>query len=194
MNRNRRHICGGCGYRRGFTLMEILVSLAVVATAATIFVSLFGSSLVLSRQNRSQTVAVSLAQEQLEFILQNTSKFVWNLDGAEPGRLIEVVPAEAPAGAAEGAAGHAFDALAVVPVEPGSSAREENFYQKFRWQAYVTLPQADAKHVDLTVVVRWADAGRAKSVALTSSAPRFALGGRSVAWVRPVRSETGGIA
>lgn len=179
------------GTRSGFTLIEILVALAVVTTAATIFISLFGSSLTLSRFNRSQIVAASLAEEQLSAILRNSGDYIWKLDGAEPGQLVEVVAADgegpaaaSPAGsrgfnAAAPPSGRPFDSLVVVPVEPAASDREENFYGKFRWQAYAALPQPNANHVDVTVVVRWKDAGREKSVALTSSAPRFALGTRS---------------
>jgi prepilin-type N-terminal cleavage/methylation domain-containing protein len=183
---NRRHFCNG------FTLIEILVSLAVVATAATILVSLFGSSLVLTRSNRSRLVAASLAEEQMDSILRNSSKYVWNLDGAESGQLVEVVPAEPAQSEAAGAAkpgipaGWRFDRLVAAPVEPAANAREEIFYGKFRWQAYVALPQPNSKHVDVTVVVRWKDAGRDKSVALTSSAPRFSLGSRPPAASRPL--------
>ena len=194
MSGNRRQFCT----RRGFTLIEILVALAVVATAATILVSLFGSSLVLSRTNRSQLVAASLAEEQMESILRNSSKYVWNLDGAEPGQLVEVVPAgpakSEAAGAAKPAvpAGRPFDRLVAAPLEPASNAREENFYGKFRWQAYAALPQPKSKHVDVTVVVRWRDAGRDRLVAFTSSAPRFSLGSRPVATAQPMAGDAGG--
>jgi prepilin-type N-terminal cleavage/methylation domain-containing protein len=189
---------------RGFTLVEILVALAVVATAATILVSLFGSSLTLSRLNRSKLVAASLAEEQMDTILRNSSSYVWNLDGAEPGQLVEVVPLDRgqpePSGAAKQGipAGRSFDALVAVPVEPASSAREENFHGKFRWQAYASLPQPNSKHVDVTVVVRWQDGGRDKSVALTSSAPRFSLGSRPgsatqpLGGVQPMAGDAGG--
>ena len=192
---NRRQFCT----RRGFTLIEVLVALAVVATAATILVSLFGSSLVLSRTNRSQLVAASLAEEQMESILRNSSKYVWNLDGAEPGQLVEVVPAESAQAqpvstllAAPATVGRPFDRLVVAPVEPASNAREENFYGKFRWQAYAALPQPNSKHVDVTVVVRWRDAGRDRLVAFTSSAPRFSLGSRPVATAQPMAGDAGG--
>jgi len=180
---NRRQLCT----RRGFTLIEILVALAVVATAATILVSLFGSSLALSRSNRSQLVAASLAEEQMDSILRNSSKYVWNLDGAEPGQLVEVVPVEPAKSEGPGPtkpavpAGRPFDRLVAAPIEPASNAREENFYGKFRWQAYAALPQPNSKHVDVTVVVRWKDAGRDRLVAFTSSAPRFSLGPRPMA-------------
>jgi len=191
---NRRQFCK----RRGFTLIEILVAVAVVATAATILVSLFGSSLVLSRSNRSQLVAASLAEEQMDSILRNSSKYVWNLDGAEPGQLVEVVPAEPATPEVPGAtkpavpAGRPFDRLVVAPIEPASNAREETFYGKFRWQAYAALPQPNSKHVDVTVVVRWKDAGRDRSVALTSSAPRFSLGSRPVATAQAMAGDAGG--
>jgi hypothetical protein len=174
------------------------VALAVISTAATILVSLFGSSLMLSRTNRSQLVAASLAQEQMESILRNSSNYVWSaLDGAQPGQLVEVTladrgaarkpqPEKSPAGRQEGPAGHVFADLKATPVDPAANTREENFYKKFRWQAYAALPQADSKRVDVTVVVRWTDSGREKSVALTSSAPRFTLGPRPGAAERPL--------
>lgn len=166
----------------GFTLIEILVALAVVSTAATILISLFGSSLTLSRLNRSKTVAASLAQEQLDFILRNPEHYIWKLEGSEPGQLVEIEQVGAAKEAGDnGAAGNSFHPLVVVPVEPRASTREENFYGKYRWQAYAALPQPQANHVDITVVVRWKDAGKDRSIALTSSAPRFALGTKLMA-------------
>ena len=192
MSGNQRQLCK----RRGFTLVEILVALAVVATGATILVSLFGSSLTLSRSNRSQLVAASLAEEQLDSILRNSSSYVWNLDGAEAGQMVEVVPIEAKPAEPSAAdvvadkqavpAGRRFDALVAAPVEPASNAREEIFYGKFRWQAYAALPQPNAKHVDVTVVVRWKESDKDRSVALTSSAPRFSLGSQPPSGVRPL--------
>jgi len=191
VNCNRRHKSG----HFGFTLIEVLVALAVVATAATIFISLFGSSLVLSRLNRSRLVAASLAEEQLEDLLRNSSEYVWNLSGAEAGELVEVTPAktgnEAPADS-QSVLGRAFGPLEVVPVEPGASEREENFYGKFRWRAYAALPQPDAKHVNVTVVVRWRDSGGEKSLALTSSAPRYALETSPLAASRGEAYQAGG--
>lgn len=178
MKRNR-HTFG----HFGFTLIEVLVALAVVGTAATIFISLFGSSLVLSRLNRSRVVASSLAEGQLEEILENSSDYVWNLAGGEAGELVELIPAKGAQGDSDsaGSLGRSFGPLSVVPVDSSASKREEDFYAKFRWRAYAALPEPDAKHVNVTVVVRWRDSGRERSVALTSSAPRYALGSSPLA-------------
>ena len=183
MTTKRRKFYGVCG----FTLIEVLVSIVVVMTAATIFISLFGSTQALSRRNRGQLVAATLAEEQLNSILRNPSQYAWNLDGAEAGELVAVARHEAGnsnGSVAEDAVWHEFDGLTALPAEVGASRREEIFHARFRWRAYAMLPQPDARHVNVTVVVSWTEAERERLVALTSSAPRYALGGRPLAAAR----------
>ena len=156
---------------RGFTLIEVLVSLAVVSVAATIFVSLFTSSVTLGRSSRNQAVAASLAQEQLEAILRDPASYNWNLDKAAPGELAEIT-----VGDDYNPRRNRFALPAALPVEPRHNTREETFYDKFWWQAYARLPGPDAHHVDVTVVVRWPDKGRPRMTALTCSLPRAELG------------------
>jgi hypothetical protein len=152
-------------------LIEILVALAVLSVGVTIFISLFSSSLALSQSSRNQTVAASLAEEQIQFLLHHPAQYDWHLETAKPGELIEVtIP-----GATE--KHHPCDPPGVLPVEPSASMREQNLYDAFTWQAFRQAPSADAAYMEVTVVVRWVEAGRPRLFALTSAVPRSLITG-----------------
>ncbi len=157
---------------RGFTLIEILVAFAVLGIGVSIFMQLFSSSLALAKNSRSQVVAVSLAEAQLHDILTNPDDYRWPSATIKPTALVEMglsneqVPES-----------HRFTVPAVMPVAQRADDRERAFHERFRWQAYVRLPQQDADHIELSVVVRWTEAGKDLSETLTALAPRTRLSG-----------------
>ena len=155
----------------GFTLIEILVALAVLSVGVTIFVSLFSSSLALSQSSRNQTVAASLAEEQVQLLLHRPAQYDWHLETAKPGELVEVTVPNA------SERYHPCDPPSVLPVEPSASMREQNLYDGFTWQAFRKTPSADAGYMEVTVVVRWIEAGRPRLFALTSAVPRSLITG-----------------
>ena len=55
--------------------------------------------------------------------------------------------------------------------------RESNFYKEFSWEAYARRVDETSHYAELTVVVRWIEAGRNRSVTLTSAVPRSVLEG-----------------
>ena len=67
---------------RGFTLVETLVAIAVIATAITGPLYAVQQSLNASRTARDQLIASALAQEGVEFV-RNTrdSNYIWTLNG-----------------------------------------------------------------------------------------------------------------
>lgn len=154
----------------GFTLVEILVALVVVSTGVTIFVSLFSSSLDLSQAARNQTVAASLAEEQILALTDMPERFDWHENAWEPGQLMEI-----------GLRGEdykdarRFDRPAALPAIPRAARSEENFYRKFLWRAYARLPKAEAKYVEVTVAVHWEEKARPKIMTLTTCIPRSVI-------------------
>lgn len=157
---------GRCAY--GFTLLEILVALAVLGVSVSLFTSLFIQTLALSDASRNESVAVSLAEERLESLLNDPGAYVWpGVDGS-PGQLLEVAEKDGGKGPP-----YSVEPPPVTPLDPGASRREQNVYNRFSWQAYAKLPRTDAGYLEVTAVIRWSEAGRGKVFALTAVAPRM---------------------
>ena len=153
--------------KRGFTLVEILVALAVVGMGATIFISVFSSALDLARSSRSKTAAASIAEEQLDAIVRHPGQYRCALNGAKAGDQLPIVPR-----GTEGDKPRGVAPPSVMPADAVASRREMNFYERFRWQAYAKAPAAESPFVEVTVAVRWKEAGRDQTLALTTSAHR----------------------
>jgi prepilin-type N-terminal cleavage/methylation domain-containing protein len=169
---------GSSGFNRkqqagGFTLIEILVALAIVGVATYIIISLFSSAFSLAQNNRARRVAGALAEGQLADLMRNPAKYAWpDLKAAKVGELSEVsVRGETDKG------GRVFDAPSVMPIDKRAFNREQSFYGKFSWDAYVKLPKENVPHAELTVVVRWRSQGRSDAFALTSCVPRSVMEG-----------------
>ncbi len=151
--------------QRGFTLVEVLAALAVISVAITVIITLFVASVTLAKTNRSRKVAAAFAQEQLELLQRQPGLFEWpTLD--TPGQLMSVT-------ATSGTA--TLSAPEAMPAVEAAAQREEAFYDAFTWEAFARLPRADAAHVELTVVVRWAPQTRGSAFILTSAMPRASV-------------------
>ncbi|NIA12611.1 MAG: prepilin-type N-terminal cleavage/methylation domain-containing protein [Nitrospiraceae bacterium] len=154
----------------GFTLIEILVAVAVLGIGATIFISLFSASQDLAETSRSRTVATYLAEQQLDALQRDPGQYEWPSAAIEPGTMAEILPF-----GADPAVPRGFTLPSVMPVDSRAYAREANFMKRFSWQAYARTPDAEAAHIELTVVVRWQEGGRDQLLALTASAHRSLL-------------------
>ena len=148
--------------QNGFTLVELITALSVMAVAVAVFTSFFSASLDLSRQSRNQSVAASLAGEKLGEIQRNPELFQW-------GRREGVVNgAVAPRAEKERPDGYPFDPPEALPQSDKARTRVMADYEAFRWSAQArTLEGGDA--VEVTVVVRWLESGRPRSLCLTSA-------------------------
>jgi len=152
---------------RGFTLVEILVAVAVISVGATVFISIFTSALDLARTSRCKAVAASIAEEQLQAILRHPGQYRCAWDAEKPETQASIVP--------RGAAGdkpRRITPPSVAPADARANQRESDFYGKFRWQAYAKAVAADSPFLEITVAVRWQESGRDKTLALTSVAHR----------------------
>lgn len=160
---------------RGFTLLEVIVALAIIGFATQIFISLFNSSVELGVTARNRAIAARIAEDQLNAITRAPADFTWALPEDGPGDALFPVrlgPDDPPAG-------NAPDLPAAMPPAEDAFRREEATLRKFRWQAFARLPNPNAAHYEVTVAVRWKEAARDQVVALTSAVPRAVVGGGS---------------
>ena len=154
--------------RAGFTLMEILAALFVLAIAVNVMVKLFILGDTLLKTNKMTAVAASIAEEQLALLLESPDAYDWpNLEALAFGAMGQILPKGASPGHIE-----PVQPPSVLPVLQGAEQRERVLYDAFGWQAYACLPQADASHVEVTLVVRWVQEGKERSIALSSSLAR----------------------
>ncbi len=156
---------------RGFTLLELIVALAVLSVAVTVFVQLFNASLGLGRSAQDHSVAGELARGQLEAIIRAPEQFLWQVP-ASPGEAAFPILASAE----DPPAGNSFDAPAVLPpaVQPPVTASKEpaqGLYERFRWRAFGRFAGTNPAYCEVTVVVIWEARGRRQMFSLTSAAP-----------------------
>ncbi len=152
--------------REGFTLVEVLVALAVVSVATWIILSLFSSSLKLERSARSTRVATDLARDRMADILARPAAYAWpeaDAVTAETGAPLKLLNEPPQAGA--------FALPAVLPASPLAQSSEKVFYERFSWEAFVKRPAEGRGFYEVLVVVRWTEANRPQQVVLTGSIP-----------------------
>lgn len=142
----------------GFTLMEVVVSLAVIAVAATIGISLFADSYAVGNDVRDRRAAQRLAEEILSDMRRDPASFVWP---AATDQLQPVTRKDDSAQSMAPSVGATYEA---------ANRRVESQYNKFRWHAYVKAAPG-SKTAELTVVVSWIRGGRTRGFTLTSLAP-----------------------
>lgn len=157
----------GRAWSVGFTLMEIIVSLAVLAVATTIGVSMFTRSYSLGKELRERRAAQSIAREILSDMQRDPAAYTWP---AANETLQAVVKKEGDA-----------EALppSVTATLPSVDQHIRELYRKLKWRAYARLPKPESKTCELTVVVHWIHSGQTKSFTLTTLAPRRVLEGKS---------------
>ena len=156
--------------RGGFTLVEMIVALGVISVAAMIFVSMFRQSLDLGKAARNRTVASQLAEEALNDILSQPSKFHWVK--SDDARNVEYAVTASPESAT------LWTPVASpyrLPEDSAAQEREVNLYEGFEWRAFGRLPSPDAAFAELSVHVQWHEAGKRRGFVLTSAVPRTSV-------------------
>jgi len=155
----------------GFTLLEMLMGLAVISVASAVFLSFYISSVDMSRKAVSRTVASGLAQDQLEAMVQDPGRFFWDFEERQEDGLFPV--RQEPG---DPVVGNRFTLPAAMPLDQRAHRAQSSFYGRYRWLAFGRLAEPDATHYELSVLVHWVEAGRPDSLVLTASVPRFAVG------------------
>ena len=158
--------------RGGFTLWELLAAFAVLSVATSVFVSMFISSLDISRSARCQQTAAYLAEEEMSALLSVKPQLKIDWGTAKPGELVPLLSMT------DGTPGPwACSAPTAMPNTPASLNREKALYQGFSWRAFAARPEAETGAIEVTVVVQWKERGRDRGFALTSAVPRYRLEG-----------------
>ena len=164
----------GGGSRRanaGFTLIEVLVALAVLGVATTIIVGLYASSVSLGQRDRSRRAAYTVAEDRLADLTLNPSACTWpDADALASGELVQIgVPG----------AGDASFLPATLPPVASVYADEKEFYGRFTASAYARGSVESPQLTEVTVVVNWIQDGRKQTASLTTAIPRPVTGGQS---------------
>ena len=156
----------------GFTLVEIIFALAVLAVAVLIAVTAFLGSASLFRLNGQTQVAAALAEEQLDALIHHPTAFTWpSLSGAERGARLEIVPT----GVEPVEGGYIITPPTTQAVGPSAVRTQRNYYDAFSWTAFASPPTTGEGYIEVTVVVRWMTDGREHLFALTSPVPLSSL-------------------
>lgn len=154
------------GARHGFTLLELMVALAVMGVAISVFIQLYNASLDFAKTSVNSRIATAIANEQLHLMQRHPERFLWNISapGADERFAITLGPDEPKAG-------NPAVLPSAMPAEVAAVAREEARHSNFRWKAFGEL-RHNAAYYETTVVVRWTESGREKTLALTSAVTR----------------------
>jgi prepilin-type N-terminal cleavage/methylation domain-containing protein len=160
----------GAGQRRegGFTLVEVIVAIGIVAVATNVIISWFFISVDVTTDSRSRMAAAWLAEEQLSAIQLNPGDYVWPTpEDYAAGGFHLVNPRDD-----ESSLIHAVETPSAMPPDDQAYRRESNFYDKYSWTAYSRLPDPDAYHVETVVVIQWRQGARDRVFSLSSVIPR----------------------
>ncbi len=151
---------------RGFTLIELIMALTVIAVALAGLIAMYGISLEIANESRQKTLAAEVASSQLSVILAAPDTFIWNYNASNEMSLFPIV-----LGDDDPKAGNVAVPPDVKLINRTIHARNELLYRRFRWKAWGRLPSPDAQAYEVTVNVQWQTQGKNRSLALTSSVP-----------------------
>ena len=152
----------------GFTVMELLVALAVLSVGTGIFISLFNTSLDMAKTSSHRIVASQLGEAQLRHIVTHPDQFFWFYPDTPLFAIKETKDEDPPDGVL-------FEPPGIAPGTRRASANNEKLYGSLRWRAYGRYPRdaegalvADPAYVEVILEVRWKEAERWKALAFTS--------------------------
>jgi len=148
-------------------LIELVMALAVVSVAATLGISLLQQSLTLGRSARNRAIASQLAEEQMSALLRHPGRFQWPAaDQLGKDRF----PIADPGCDKEGYS--LLSRPSTAPLDARARSRDNVLYDGFRWKAFGHFPGPDAAYCEVSVEIRWKEAGGARAFVLTSALPR----------------------
>lgn len=152
--------------RRGFTLIELIVSLFVISVATTIFMHLYARSIDLGKLSRNRQVALSIAEEQLGLLMKHPERYAWDKDNPDGAGLFRIR-----ATANDPRAGMKVELPSSTLPEERAFQRESIVFDQFRWKAFGHLG-ARGQFYEVTVDVTWEQAGKPQSLSLTGAVSR----------------------
>ncbi|HOK08691.1 MAG TPA: prepilin-type N-terminal cleavage/methylation domain-containing protein [Candidatus Hydrogenedens sp.] len=153
----------------GFSLIELIVALAVVSVAVTGLVQMFSISLNLSQRSQNIILANSIAQDKLYYLINNPQCFLWKISeaGKEGGYFPILTSNEEPK------SGNPVEEPKITPPDWASFRKYKNANQKFRWKAYGKISNSNENCYEVIVIVIYKEGGRTRYYTETSIVPRF---------------------
>ena len=152
--------CRG-GHEGGFTLLELLAGLAVLAVATSVFITLYTISVLLATTSRNEQIALQVAESHLNDILSYPEQVTW----PDPATLVVDEPVVVMSEAKE-------ELPTAMPTHDRAYDRVSAVYYDMNWEAGLRLPQPDASYAELTVTVKWQEQRKWRVLTLTSALPR----------------------
>ncbi len=168
--RFKRVMCGsGARQNAGYTLMEVIVALAVISAASFIVIGGFTRSKLLADRSVSTSIAAAFAEERLAALQQNPSAFVWPDDAKlADAAFSKIVPKDTdPAVPQQG-----IPVPATLPSNANQKVREQILYAEFSSEIFVRLPKPDSLVYEVSVAVTWLEGGRKQVITLTTAVPK----------------------
>lgn len=160
---------GGNEQAAGFTLIEMLVALAVLSVATSVFITLFSECVALGNLDRSRQIGSAIAEQRLAEVAIDPSAYTWP---SADTLASELVPLEF--------TGELSPQIpATLPTLSQMNDRERTFYGRFTSQLYVRKSDAAPGLCEVTAVVRWQNEGKDRSLSLVTLMAVPAAGGTS---------------
>ena len=154
---------------KGFTLIEIIVALAVLSVAITGLVQMFSLSLNLSQTSQNVILASSIAHDKLNYVLNCPDKFVFKIYGnLKPGEVFSILTS-----IDEPKAGNTIETPMIAPPDWASFRKYKNVSQKFHWKAFGKIPDNNPDCYEIIVAVIYNERGKTKYYMENSVIPRF---------------------
>lgn len=156
---------------KGFTLIELIVALAVVSIAVTALVQLFTMSLNLNQTAQNAILANTIAYEKLNYLKNCPEKFIWKIpENINGDTIFPILTSED-----EAKAGNVLDVPIVAPPDWASFRKYKNVSQKFRWKAFGRLSPENNDSYEIILTVIYKEFGRTKYCIANSIIPRFQI-------------------
>lgn len=156
---------------KGFTLIELIVALAVVSIAVTGLVQMFTLSLNLAQTSQNAILASNIAYEKLNYLKSCPEKFVWKIsESAKTETIFPILTSEE-----EAKAGNVLEPPIVAPPDWASFRKYKNISQKFRWKAFGKSLGENKDYYEVVVTVMYKEFGRTRYYTANSIIPRFQI-------------------
>ncbi len=158
-----------------FTLIELIVALAVLSIAITVVVQMFSMSVDISRNAQNAILAHMIAEDKLEYVVNYPEKFKWQIpQNYRFGEFFRVLTSPD-----EPETGNRVEDFALLPPDWGQYLKYRNALSSYRWKVLGKLSSPNSDVFEVSVVVSYKESGRTKYYVLTSYVPKEKTVGRS---------------